>query len=391
MLRKKQYGKITMLTLNVSYACSILAFLTSLYYCFYLDINGVIFKSLLAYSFFNLINTLLFYKHERLVITYNIMSLLAFIISYMLCLYGGGINSPFISFLVLIIFSGYMTNKFYGNLWMIIITISAFSLYYISVSDIEIVGNIAEESMEEFNLSFLLFLIILLGGVFGRIMNKNNEKVNQTRKELIQREEEKTVMLREIHHRVKNNLHVVNSLLRIQSRDIVDDKVEMMFKAAQSRIVAMARIHEKIYKTNNLKDIEVNDHFKLLIDDLMISYNIETQIVPNLNIDPIKISIDNLLPLSLIINELISNSLKHAFTNKKTGEITVNLKRKSDDNYELLVSDNGVGMSQEVFKAKKSTGIKLIHSFVKQLNGDIEMITDCNGTCFKIWFEDKGK
>jgi len=303
----------------------------------------------------------------------------------MLCLYGGGVNSPFIAFLVIITFSGYMTNTFYGNLWMIIITIAAFSLYYISTADINIIGVISEESIDEYNLSFLLFLIILLGGVFGRVMNKNNEKVYKVKKELVRREKEKTVMLREIHHRVKNNLHVVNSLLRIQSRDIEDTKVAMMFKAAQSRVVAMARIHEKIYKTNNLKDIEISDHFELLIKDLMINYNIEAQITPKLNIEDVKVSTDNLLPLSLIINELISNSLKHAFANKREGIIEVELIKKNN-NHELLIGDNGVGMSKTVFLEKKSTGIKLIHGFVKQLNGEIEMLESQTGTCFKITF-----
>ncbi len=388
MLKKEKYGNITMLTLKVSYASSVLAFVSSLYFYFYLGISGVIFNSLLGYSFLNFINTLFFYRHKRLVVTYNVMSILAFIISYLLCLYGGGINSPFVSFLVLIIFSGYMTSRFYGGLWMIIVSISTFSLYFISISNIDVIGTISKKSIEEYNLSFLLFLILLLGGVFGRIMNKNNERVYQAKKELTQREEEKTIMLREIHHRVKNNLHVVNSLLRIQSRNIQDEEVTMMFKAAQSRVVAMARIHEKIYKTNNLRDIDFRDHFKLLINDLMNNYNVDTQITSNFNIEHVKISIDNMLPLSLIVNELISNSLKHAFIGRKTGVIEVNLKKTKNANYELIINDDGIGMSKEVFMKNNSTGIKLMHGFVKQLKGEIEMLENKKGTHFKITFID---
>lgn len=383
-------GKQTMLTLNVAYTCSIMSFLFSIFCYFYLGITGIIFKVLLVYSILNSLNILFFFKHKKLIITYNVMSILAFVATYLISLNSGGVNSPFASFLVLIIFSGYASSRFYGNLWLVVISLAAISLYIISVSKYEFPNYVGEEASDAFNFFFLLFLIILLGGVFGRLMNKNNEKVYLAKKEIAQRNEEKAIMLKEIHHRVKNNLHVVNSLLRIQSRGIEDCNVKMMFKIAQSRIVAMARLHEKIYNTNNLKNINVKDHFRELISDLISSYNIDVKIAPKLNIEPVKISIDSLLPLSLIINELITNSLKHAFVGKNEGEIYVDLIEVEKNKYVLSVGDNGVGVAGKFFsELKNSTGARLVRTFVRQIKGKIDVIDEGEGSRFKILFTDE--
>jgi len=357
--------------------------------CFYiLDINGVIFYSLIVYSVVNFLNISLFFKHRNLEVTYNIMSILAFAVTYVICLFSGGVNSPFSSFLVLIIFSGYATTVFYGDLWLVIISLAIVSLYYISISEYRFTNYVTAEAEVGFNFFFLMFLIILLGGVFGRLMSKNNDLVYKSKKEIVKKNEEKSIMLKEIHHRVKNNLQVVNSLLRIQARGVDDENVKLMFKLTQSRVIAMARLHEKIYNTKNLMDIDVKDHFKLLLKDLIHSYNLEKNITTILNIEPVKMSIDTLLPLSLIINELVSNSLKHAFNDVNNGELYIGLKRVYDNNdYELIVGDNGCGSKESVLSnIVNSTGLILIKAFVKQLNGDIETLSERAGTNFKISF-----
>jgi len=319
------------------------------------------------------------------------MSFLAFSVTYITCLYSGGVGSPLSTFLVLIIFSGYATSVYYGNLWLVIITIAVSSLYIINISDYNFINYVPESADDTFNFFFLLFLIILLGGVFGRLMSKNNDLVYKSKIEIAKRNEEKSVMLKEIHHRVKNNLQVVNSLLRIQARGVDDENVKSMFKLTQSRVVAMARLHEKIYNTKNLKYIDVNDHLSLLIRDLIHSYNLNKSIVSKLNIEPIKMSIDTLLPLSLIINELVSNSLKHAFNHVDNGELFVELRRlpSDDSRYELVVGDNGVGSQDCVLSdVVSSTGVTLIKTFVRQLNGTIEVLSRKGGVVFKILFSD---
>jgi len=382
---KNKYGRTTTLSLNVFYTLSVSTFLFSLFCYFQIGIRGVIFKSLLAYSILNSINILFFYLHKKILKSYVIASVLGYITLLFICAHSGGVNSPAISFFVLIIFFGYLIKKMHGNIWLITVIVTVIVFYILNISSFELVNEINEENIAEFNLLFLFFLIILLGGVFGRMMNKTNEKIKNAKLEIVKRNDEKTVMLKEIHHRVKNNLQVVNSLLRIQARSVVNEKVKMMFKVAQSRVIAMARLHEKIYNTKDLKNIDVAEHFKLLVSDLISSNNLDKDISSKLSIEAINMSIDTLLPLSLIINELISNSLKHAFNNMEKGEIIVELILKENSRCKLTVSDNGTGLDKDIL-AETSTGVTLIKTFVRQLNGTITSLRNTKGTSFEITF-----
>jgi len=384
---KNKFGRTTVLTLDVLYTLSVITFLFSICCFLYLDITGTVFYTLFAYSIFNTLNILLFFKHKKILRTYVISSYIAYVTVLIISYYSGGINSPAISFLVLLIFFGYLIKKVYGNVLLMLVTLSVVAFYLINILGHEVVNEITKDNNAEFNLVFLLFLIIILGGVFGRMMNKTNHKISQAKKEIIRKNDEKTVMLKEIHHRVKNNLQVVNSLLRIQSRGIVNENVKMMFKVAQSRVIAMARLHEKIYNTKDLKNIDVGEHFKLLISDLISSNNIDKDISSKLSIETINMSIDTLLPLSLIINELVSNSLKHAFNNMEKGEVIVELMLKENSHYKLTVSDNGTGVNNDILSCKNnSTGVTLIKTFVRQLNGTITSLKKTNGTSFEITF-----
>jgi len=389
MTKKKnnKYGRTTTLSLNVFYTLSLSTFLFSFFCYFQIGIRGVIFKALLAYSLLNTINILFFYLHKNILRSYGVASLLGYITLLFICSYSGGINSPAISFMVLLIFFGYLIKKAHGNLWFLTVMFTVVVFYIMNITSYEFVNEINEENVAEFNLLFLFFLIILLGGVFGRMMNKTNGKIKKAKLEIEKRNDEKTVMLKEIHHRVKNNLQVVNSLLRIQARGVTDEKVKSMFFAAQSRVVAMARLHEKIYNTKDLKNINIKEHFKLLINDLISSNNLDKEISLNLHIDPIHMSIDRLLPLSLIINELISNSLKHAFYDMNLGEVSVEFNAIDEYRCRLVVGDNGNGSDEEILSnSMNSTGVTLIKTFVKQLNGTIESLSTNKGTSFEITF-----
>ena len=386
----RRIDRLIVLVLSVSYTSMIMAFLFAMLCVFYLNINGPIVYLLFGFSGLNLINTLLFFKHRNLTITYNIMSALAFVVVYGVCLYSGGINSMFSPFLVLLIFSGYTTNRFYGKLWLIIVSIAVVVLYILRHTDLVFENYINEPLAKDFFSFFsLAFLVVLLGWVFGRLMSYNTEMIYRVKRELSRKNEEKAVMLKEIHHRVKNNLQLVNSLLRIQSRDVDDEAMVMKFKMAQSRIVAMARLHEKMYDTSDLEHIDLKNHFEELIHDLRLSYNPDLELDLELDIVPIKVSIDTLLPLSLIINELISNSLKFAFENSDKGKIIISLSEVSEKKFELIIGDNGVGMDSCVFNEfVNSTSSRIIRSFVRQLNGKIESIEDKPGTHFKVSFSE---
>jgi len=215
-------------------------------------------------------------------------------------------------------------------------------------------------------------------------IRKQKEELANKNEQLSKKNDEKTAMLKEIHHRVKNNLQIVNSLLRLQSREFEDEHAIAMFKEAQDRVLSMALLHEKMYRSDDLKYIDIQEHITLLVEDLVKSYAVGKNINLNVVIENVNIGIQTLVPLGLIINEIITNALKYAFIDKKEGEITVHIKSLDNIKYEMIIGDNGVGLKDE----KKSTGIgtKLIQIFTKQLNGELEHLEQ-PGTLYKLIFE----
>jgi len=199
-------------------------------------------------------------------------------------------------------------------------------------------------------------------------------------------DEHKTSMLKEIHHRVKNNLQIVNSLLRMQSSSIDDKKVTQIFDKVQSRVLAMANLHERMYKTEDLKMISAKEYLGDLVASLVKTYKVSRDIKLTLDIEDVKFDMETLVPLGLILNELIINSLKYAFNNRDEGEISVVLKKgKKSKQYVLITSDDGIGIGTEI-KAG-NMGTKLIRSFVRQLDGSIKQLEQ-PGTCFQIIFKE---
>ncbi|NQY28054.1 MAG: hypothetical protein HRT69_01125 [Flavobacteriaceae bacterium] len=195
----------------------------------------------------------------------------------------------------------------------------------------------------------------------------------------------KTTMLKEIHHRVKNNLQIVNSLLRMQSSTMNDLKTVEVFKKVQSRIMLMASLHEEMYKTDNLSEIDTKKHFEKMITDLVMAYELDKEIGLKLDIDPVQFNMDTLIPLGLVVNELVVNSLKHAFIGREKGLITVLLKKtKLEKEYRLQVSDDGIGIKVDV--DVRNMGSKLINSFVRQLKGTVNRL-DGEGTIYEIKFK----
>ncbi len=194
---------------------------------------------------------------------------------------------------------------------------------------------------------------------------------------------EKEVLLKEVHHRVKNNLQIISSLLNLQSKYIKDDQALEMFKESRNRIRSMTLIHEKLYRSKDLANIDVSEYIQNLSSNLFRSYsagrvNLRTQV------DDILLGIDTAIPCGLIINELVSNSLKHAFP-EKHGDIFVNLHR-DNGKFTLVVSDNGVGFPETVdFRNTDSLGLQLVCTLTDQLDGVIEL-NRTGGTEFKITF-----
>jgi len=198
---------------------------------------------------------------------------------------------------------------------------------------------------------------------------------------------EKDVMLREIHHRVKNNMQIISSLLRLQSRNVKDETALDMFKVSQNRIRSMAFIHEALYQSEDLAMIDFSIYIKKLITHLFSVYSTETKL-PNLrlNVKDVYLDINRAIPCGLIINELVSNSLKHAFPDSRKGEITVEMRSDKKGKYTLIVKDTGIGMPKELNIHKTETlGMQLVNDLAEQIDGTIEL-NRIGGTTFSIMF-----
>jgi PAS domain S-box-containing protein len=202
--------------------------------------------------------------------------------------------------------------------------------------------------------------------------------------------EEKEVLLKEIHHRVKNNLQVISSLLKLQAGYIKDDRILEVFKESQNRIRAMALIHEKLYQSEDLAKSNFAEYIRSLATDLFRSYSVNSRMVKlNLKVEDVRLSIDTAIPCGLIINELISNSLKYAFSAGQTGEINIHFFSETEDCYTLIVQDNGSGFPIDLdFRNTKSLGLQLVCSLTKQLHGTIDLERD-RGVAFKITFAEQ--
>jgi len=204
---------------------------------------------------------------------------------------------------------------------------------------------------------------------------------------------EKEVLLKEIHHRVKNNLQIICSLLSLQSKYIDDKRYLQFFKETQNRINSMALMHENLYQSKDLANVYLNDYVNDLLKHLSHSHSIiPGNIVLNTSVENISIDIDTAVPFGLIINELVSNSLKHAFPanieNPRTGrkdEIKIDL-QSVEDQIILTVSDNGVGFPENLdFRNTESLGLQLVNILTEQLGGTITLGRR-GGTTFKIRF-----
>lgn len=200
---------------------------------------------------------------------------------------------------------------------------------------------------------------------------------------------EKEMLLKEIHHRVKNNLMIISSLLNLQSRYIKDEESKNIFKESQNRAKSMALIHERLYRSTDLKKIDFGDYIRTLADDLYHTYVMDTRLIHiNASVDDLMLDINTSIPLGLIVNELVTNSLKHAFPHGKSGEIDIKF-NLHDDKYQLEVKDNGIGFPKDIdYKNTDSLGLSLVTSLTEQIDGDIEFTTG-SGTAFKINFTEK--
>ena len=187
---------------------------------------------------------------------------------------------------------------------------------------------------------------------------------------------EKEVLIQEINHRVKNNMQIISSLLSLQANHTSSDEAAEILKESRGRVKSMAMIHEKLYHSSNLSRLNMAEYLNNLVSDILRSYsNVPSNVTSNVYVDDIYLNINTALPMGLMVNELVSNSIKHAFPE---GEGNINIKLEYDgEKYILTVSDNGIGLPEDVDPFESSSlGLKLVNSLSIQIEGDLSVLRD---------------
>ena len=279
--------------------------------------------------------------------------------------YVWGILSLLVNFSGLIFWQYYLGDQYIG---------------YIPINELKIGDQIDYYMNIVFGLitiSYMIIRFIIENNYATNQYIKTNFELSQTNKVVSKQNDEKTVMLKEIHHRVKNNLQIITSLLRLQSRELKDVKSIQHFKDATNRIIAMALIHDKMYQSDDLTQINLLNYLNELIDDLIQSYSIEIPIDKSIYSDIHLITPKSLVPIALIFNELFSNSLKHAFKNLDEGKISIDIKK---DNQSVIITykDNGAWIEKQ---KEYSFGVELIETLTEQLDGELSKDIN-NGTVY---------
>lgn len=201
---------------------------------------------------------------------------------------------------------------------------------------------------------------------------------------------EKEVLLREIHHRVKNNLYVISNLLDLQADTLEQEEQRNLFAESQNRIQTMALIHEQLYQSDDLSQVNFANYIQNLVQKLSSSYQPkDCKININLDVEPVTLNLETAIPCGLLINELVTNAFKYAFPNSTTGEVEINLKVDSEQKIYLKISDHGIGIPEDVdWQDSPSLGLRLVNILADQLEATLEL--DCSqGTSFTLIFQEK--
>lgn len=235
--------------------------------------------------------------------------------------------------------------------------------------------------------------IIVVLVILRQIISLNEIRKAQIEQEkaeivIIKSLNEKETLLREIHHRVKNNLQVILSLLSLQSENVVNKKDQEIFRESQNQVRSLALIHEKLYESDNLSSINFSDYLKTLLESLIYEYPHDlSQISLELDVEEIELNIETSVPCGLIINELVFNSLKNAFPLGSKGTLSIKMYSENDE-YILSVAADGSGYVRDTgIQNITNRGLNLVDALVKQLDGTLEIIGG-KGTVYKIIFQE---
>lgn len=230
--------------------------------------------------------------------------------------------------------------------------------------------------------------------------NKNLEETIKTRTNELQKTntqlkkslKEKEVLIQEIHHRVKNNMAIISAFLNLQSQYILNEQDQQLFKESQDRIRTMSLVHEELYKSKDFTKIDLEEYVTNLVSNLCYSYTVDHLSVGiSIEIEGISLNMDTTLPLGLIINELVTNSLKYAFKESKKGAISIKIIPKGKKKYLMELYDNGIGLPDDFdISESPSLGLQIVNNLIRQIDGTLSW-QNTDGTGFTITFKEIGK
>lgn len=231
-----------------------------------------------------------------------------------------------------------------------------------------------------------LSLLLVTAGLFFFRSRRDARRIAEQKAIVDQSLSEKEVLLREIHHRVKNNLQIISSLLQKQARRSDSAELKEMIRDGQERIQSMALIHENLYRSDQLSGVSIKNYLEELTESLKRGQG-TNKVAVNLKVADEHLDIDTAIPLGLILNELITNAYKYAFPGDRSGEVSVEFKKEANEQYLLRVSDNGVGLPSDTeIRQRNSLGLNLVRGLVGQLEGTINWAKQQSGTSVTIQF-----
>lgn len=236
-----------------------------------------------------------------------------------------------------------------------------------------------------------LLILVVFGGLLLKIRHQKNTELRKQLEQINQQNKEREALLKEVHHRVKNNMQVITSLLHLQATDSNKQlpHSKELFQSSQNRINAMALVHETLYQSENVSSISMASYIQELAQSLYQSLKKPEQHIHfELNIPDIEVGLDTAIPLGLLLNEILSNALLHGLSDKKEGLVYVHITPLEESHYQLLIGDNGRGLGecQNIFDLQ-GLGLSLTRKLVRQLQGNIENIQEQPGCHYKIEFK----
>jgi two-component sensor histidine kinase len=257
-----------------------------------------------------------------------------------------------------------------------------------AVKEKELEIKLQKEKTTLYSIITVLSIVLLIIALFVLLKIKKQSKELSEKNRIIKKTlKEKELLVKEVHHRVKNNFQIVSSLLELQTKGIEDEKALELANQGKNRVKSMALIHQKLYE-NKSGLIDFDEYIRTLIKELSSMYSSKDNVQTSVSSEDMMFDVDTAIPLGLIINEIITNSYKYAFRNDKENNLSISIHKEDNDDYKLVIEDNGPGLSNNFdVKKAKSLGLRLVNRLVKQLHGTLEQ-TNSKGAKFEIHFKD---